>query len=350
MAFLTVADTVTRKVVAPGLVDGIFKSGPLLAYLRANALKEWQSSTLQENIIYGRLNGQFFSTGNDTHDISDKQIETGLTWTPRKAAVSVSADLSKLKVDYAGEGALYDYIDARMQVAALTMSEGLASAVYRDGQSSGRTTYINGLDEALSDGTTNGWTAQTFANYGTVARTTVSPALNSPMTGPTANVAGSITYPILEQAYNSVVIGTEEPNLIVTTNNGMSYIKMAFQAQQRFQDVSPQGATMFGFRGISFNGATILQDQYAPGAAGSATLALGQSSLAPSSQGETIWFLNVKSDWMGLWISNDDLFGFGFTGWKPDQKNLSAAGQYCFAGTFTVPAPRYHRVLFNVTG
>lgn len=295
------------------------------------------------------MNGAFFTSGSETFDISDRQIEQGLTWTPRKAQVSVSGDLSKLKVDYAGEGALFDYIDLRMQAAALTMSEGLAGSIFRDGQSSGRTAYMNGLDEALSDGTNNGWTAQTFTSYGTVTRSTVSPALTSPCTGPSFNINGAISYPILEQTYNSIVIGTEEPNLIVTTNLGMSYIKMAFQAQQRFQDVRASDTTNFGFRGISFNGATIMQDQYAPGSAGG-TLALGQSNLAPSSQGETIWFLNVDRRWMGLYVSNDDLFGFGFTGWKPAQDNLSAAGQYCFAGNFTVPAPRYHRYLYNVTG
>lgn len=51
MANLAVADVVTRKVAADYTVDGVFKSGPTLAYLKANALKTWQSGTLQENFL-----------------------------------------------------------------------------------------------------------------------------------------------------------------------------------------------------------------------------------------------------------------------------------------------------------
>jgi hypothetical protein len=161
------------------------------------------------------------------------------------------------------------------------------------------------------------------------------------MTGPTANVAGPISYPALEQAWNSVVIGTESPDLITTTNLGMSYIKMAFQAQQRFEGASND----FGFQGIKFNGSTILQDQYAPGAATPSTQEtnkLGISALA----GETIWFLNTK--YFRFYLSTDPLFGFGFTGFMPAQNNSVVVGHYKFAGNFTCTAPRYSRVLFGV--
>ena len=352
MAFLPVADVITRKQVAPGITDNIFASGPTLAYLKANCLKTWPGggvNTWQETFFYDVLNGQFFKAP-PTFDITQKQVENATTWDARKAGVSVSADIDKLRVEYAGEGALFDYIDERLQNAALTMSEALASAIFRNGQTAGRTETINGLEEALNDGVTASFAGNTFTSYGTVLRSSVRiagrplGALDSPMTAPAAAVSNNITYPLLEQAYSSVTYGLEEPNLIVTTPLGLSYIKMAFQSQQRFMTQSAK----FGFTGVEFNNAVIMADRYAPGTAGGSSLALGQSS--QDTDGETIWFLNVKKDHMGLWLSNDDLMGFGFTGWKPAQGNLTAVGQYLFAGNFTVRNTRYHRYLHAVTG
>jgi hypothetical protein len=148
----------------------------------------------------------------------------------------------------------------------------------------------------------------------------------------------------MEQAYSSVTYGMEEPNLMVTSPLGLSYVKMAFQSQQRFQ--SQKGN--FGFTGVEFNNAIIMADRYCPGTAGGSGLALGQSSL--DADGETLFFSNVKKEHMGLWLSNDDLMGFGFTGSKPAQGNLTAVGQYLFAGNFTVRNTRYHRYLHAITG
>jgi hypothetical protein len=354
MAFLPIADVITRKQVAPGITDNIFGSGPTLAYLRANALKTWQGggvNTWQETFFYDVLNGQFFKAA-PTFDISQKQIENATTWDARKAGVSVTAEIDKLRVEYAGEGALFDYVDERLQNSALTMSEGLASAIFRNGQTAGRTEMLNGLEEALNDGVTASFAGNTFTSYGTVLRSSVRVAgrplgaLDSPMTAPAAAVSGPITYPLMEQYYSSVSYGQEEPNLIVTTPLGMSYIKMAFQAQQRFTEQSR--TTRFGFTGIEFNNAMIVADRYCPGTAGGSALALGQSS--NDADGETLWFLNVKKEHMGLWLSNDDLMGFGFTGWKPAQDNLTAVGQYLFAGNFTVRNTRYHRYAHAITG
>jgi hypothetical protein len=139
------------------------------------------------------------------------------------------------------------------------------------------------------------------------------------------------------------VIGNEYPDLLVTTNNGMSYIKMAFQAQQRFE--STEGD--FGFRGIKFNGSTILQSQYAPGAAtpsAEETSNLGISALS----GETLWFLNTK--YLRFYLSTDPLFGLGFTGFMPAQDSSVVVGRYHFAGNITDIAPRYGRVLYGITG
>jgi hypothetical protein len=223
------------------------------------------------------------------------------------------------------------------------MSAILAIALYNDGQTAGRTLQLNGVAESLNDGSNASWNGQTFTQYGTLARNgTIGAALNSPMTGPTSNVSGPITYKILEEAYNSVVIGDEYPNLMVTTNLGMSYIKEKFQPQWRVETQDPK----IGFNGVKFNQAMIIQSQYAPGTvAPSSASQLGWTTVTA---GETLFYFNTK--YWRLYVTDDPEFGFGFTGFKPAQDTLVVAGQYLFTGNVTCQAPRLNKQLFAITG
>jgi hypothetical protein len=256
----------------------------------------------------------------------------------------VPGTIEKLSLELNGPNAVFSYIDMLLQNAALTMSGILANDVFRHGQNVGtdRTARINGLDEALSDGSVNGFLGQTYTSYLTVPRTSVDGALNSPMTGPAAAVpSGALSFPHLEQYFASCTIGAEKPNVIITTNNGFSYVKMVFQPQQRFETVDPD----LGFVTLKFNGASIYADQYCPGTrvATTADGKLGYTAVA----GETMWFLNTK--YIRFYVSTDKLFGFGFTGFIPSQNSSNVAGHYKFRGNLTVQAPRLMRAAHTFT-
>jgi hypothetical protein len=351
MAFLDPVNTIARKTIVPGVTDLVFKSGPTMAYIKRNCLQKYAGGpSWQENFLYGMLDVQPYVPG-ESFDIKQQQIFTGGTVTPRYYNVPVPALLEKVKIEMAGPEAVFNYVDMLMQAAALTMSAKLATDIFRHGQTGtalgDRTKYINGLAEALSNGSNNGPFAETYASYLTLTRNdgNIGSAINSPILSTEGYVAGdqssgSLSYPILEQAYNSVVYGTESPDLLITTNKGMSMIKLAFHAQQRYEGTTAD----FGFQGIKFNGATIFQDRYAPGTDTVSTMEstkLGISALS----GETLWFLNTK--YLRFYLSTDSLFGFGFTGFLPAQDNSMVVGHYKFAGNFTCQAPRLMRVLWG---
>lgn len=349
MAFLDPINTIATKRIVPGVTDLVFKDSPTLMVLRRNALRKYQGGpSWQENFLYGVLNNDAYVPG-ESHDTSQVQVATGTTITPRYYNVVVSAILEKLRVEMNGPEAVFDYVDLLLQTAALTLSGRLANDIYRHGQSlsgSERAKYLNGMDEAFNDGTTTGFDGRTYASYLTLTRNdaNIGSALNSPMTGPAADVNGSITYPILEQAFQSVTYGAERPDLIVTTPLGSSFIKMAFQAQQRFDNITDPD---FGFDSIRFNGSKIVVDRYAPGTAtaSAADTRIGYSAVAT---GETLWFINTK--YARLYVSTDPLYAFGFTGFLPAQNNSTVVGHYKYCGNFTYVAPRYSRVLFDITG
>ncbi len=345
MAFLDPINTILTKEIVPGVADGVFRNSPLLAHFKRDSLRKAPTWPIQENIGYDVLQGSAYVPG-DTFPLTQQQLFTGGTVTPKYYNIPVVAFLEKLRIEMAGPTAVFDYADYLLQNAALSLSGLLANDLYRHGQVVGaddRSQRINGLDEALSDGTNNGFLAQTYTSYLTLTRTTINGAYNSVMTGPTANVNGPISYPLLEQAFNSVVVGTEKPNLMLTTNLGMSYIKMAAQAQQRFESTDLD----LGFIGVKFNGVNVIQDQYAPGTrtASAVDTKVGYSAVVG---GETLWFLNTKH--MRLYLTSDPLYAFGFTGFMPAQTTSVVAGHYRACLNFTVQQPRYSRYLFGITG
>lgn len=342
MAWLDELNTSTKIDIVPGVVDQVFKNDPLLAHLRANNIERFTGGTkIQENFTYAMLNGGSYSPG-DSFDITTKQTDTGGQFDPKHYQVSVSLYKEQVQIFNKGVNAVFRLVDSKMQNAALTMSAILAVDLYNGGTAT-RAGKINGLPEALDDGSVAAWDGTTYTTYGGVTRGgTVGSALNSPMTSPAASIAGPITYKILEESYNSVVIGSEHPDLIVTTNLGLSYIKEKFQPQWRTETQDPKT----GINSIVFNAARVMQSQYCPGTKGLA--ADGALSNYYTAAGETLWLLNTK--YIRFWVTDDPEFGFGFSGFKPAQDNSMVAGQYFYAGNLTVQAPRLMRHHYAITG
>ena len=53
MAFLDPVNTIATKTIVPGVVDGVFRNSPLLAFLRQNSLEPYEGGpSWQFNILY----------------------------------------------------------------------------------------------------------------------------------------------------------------------------------------------------------------------------------------------------------------------------------------------------------
>lgn len=343
--FLDVLSATTRRKILPTVADNLYRSDPLFAMLHANNLRQWQGPQIQEAFIYQPAGGGFYAPG-DSFTITQTQDLTAGNWQPKFMYTPVTITLEESEVFNTGNTeAAISIIDTKMQNASLTMAARLAIALYQGGQSA-RVTALNGLEEILNDGSTAGFAGNTYANYGTVPRNgTIATALNSPMTvaasGVAANIAGPILYPTMEVAYNSVCIGSSYPDVTLTTNLGMSYIKKKFQPQQRFET---QDAKL-GFNSLVFNQSRIYQSQYAPG---TVVPEFGSTLGFPTGlTGETLWFLKSKDFQM---YESHGLFGMGFTGFKVAQDNNTIAGQQLFAGNIINIQPRLSRYLYDIRG
>lgn len=345
---------ITRKLL-PGIADDFFKNSPVLAYLRKNRYFVWDGGTeIQDALLYKPMRGGAYAKGAN-FDITKRQTKTAIRFSPRQYEVNVTEYLEDEAI-VRGPRAIFSLVEADLQNAALTMNAILAIALYRHGQNrpgDDRSLEINGLEEALADGTNATWSGATFPSYGGQARVDVGAALNSPAGLVAANVAGNMSYRVLEQTYQSVVIGAEHPKLGVTTNRGMGFINENFQPQQRIDTIEPT----IGFPGITFKQATLVEDQYCPGADGVNDPDLGNYLVTPTagtSGAETFWWLNPGPEgdkaFLKLFFMSHPKFQFGWTGFKTSQDNTAVAGQILFMGNFLSRANRMQRALFQIQG
>lgn len=341
-------NVLSQKYIVPNLSDNYFKNSPALAYMKRNRYEVWKGGEqIQTGYGYKPMKGKAYAKGSN-FDITKRQTKSALLFGIRTYEVNVTEYMEDLAIFVKGPQAVMSMVDVDLGSAALTMSAMLAIALYRNGQNVGgvdRTLEMNGLEEALTNGTDQTFSGATFPTYGGETRATVSPALNSPTGLISANVNGAITYRVLEHSYQSCVIGDEHPVMGLTTNRCMGYINENFQPQQRIDTKEP----VIGYTGIKFKDATIIQDQYCPGADGVNDPDLGNYNASA----ETFWWLNPGGEGddanFKLWFAQDPLYQFGFTGFKVAQDSTIVAGQILAGINFTVRQPRLMRALYGIS-
>lgn len=370
---LTALDVATKRYIrkTPALIDNVFNAGPLAAYSRQNLQEDFDGGRLiGENFLYGSTIGGFYAKGTD-FNISEVQVEQECQFNMRFAYDNVTMTMEDVQVLNKGGNAAFRLIDGRMKTAYQNAGAKLELGMYLNGIRANYTNMPNGLAEACNDGVVASWDNNIYTTYGGITRNgSVGPALNSvpvdvngtiELTGPTG----------LEETYAASSYGTQEwePNIGVTTYFGYSFIKEKFQTQQRFNDTQDP---KIGFNGLKFNNAVLFRTRYAPGAylfgsSGTAdpiaVMFITQSSggaltaypapvggyPAAGTYSETLFWINARKPFMNLYVSDDPMFGFGVTGWKPAQGNTKIACQVLasYAVTFS---PRYHKQLYRIKG
>jgi len=363
MAELDQLNVATERYIqdTPALVDNVFQADPLLAYLKLNVRDDFDGGTLiQEGFFFDGLIGGPYAKGQE-FDISEKQVEQAYQLNMKFFEMNVTMSLEDIKVLNKGPRAAFKLIDSRMTNAYMTLGAQMSILQYINGTTAGYTSNFNGFAEALNDNTTVSWDNATYATYGGITRGgQVGTALNSAP----VNINGTIEYNQLEENYGTASFGNIEPNLGVTTVLGYSYVKEKFQTQQRFNDTQDPA---IGFNGLKFNSATIIKSRYAPGTDITTTSPQSQSNriavqaLKTMSQGavtayptlaqsgETFWWINARKPFLRFYVSDDPMFGFGFTGFKPAQGNTKVSGQVLASCQISVPGPRYHKQMYGIT-
>lgn len=360
LSFLSV---MTRRYIrtSPKLVDNIFNQDALNVMLRQSLKEDFPGGdTINENFLYDTLIGGGYQKGK-SFNTAQKQTEQQCRFDMKYMQVGVTLFEEDIEVINRGPQAVISLLKTRVDQAYLALGAFVSIAAYLPGVGDTYIANVNGLPEIINNGTNQSWDGSAYATYGGLTRATYSPALNSP--APVNIGGGSIEYDTVDSAYTDVMYGSGEyePNLILTTPKGFSYLKQKFQTQQRFQDTKLEAGV--GFRGLSFNGATVVASRYVPGSiiATSGTdankVALNylrettgdNTATYPTGNlqsGESMFILNARKPWLNYYVSNSPKFGGGFRDFIPSANNTVLVGQVLLAHQMT-GNPKMHQQVFG---
>jgi hypothetical protein len=302
-------------------------------------------------------------------NINQRQTEQQLRFDVKFTQVSVPLYQEDIQVLNKGDLAAIKLLKARIDQGYMSLGAFVSIGTYLNGINAGYTPNFNGLPEGINDGSTQSWDGNPYPLYGGLTRATYTPSLTSIPN----NLAGaSIEYDTVDLGYMDAFYGSGEyePNLMVTTPRGFSYIKSKFQTQQRFQDTRLEVGV--GFRGLAFNGATVVASRYCPGSyitglqtgqqdpvastylletTNGAITTYPVGNLNPTVGGvqkasEMLWILNARKPFLNYYVSNDAQFGGGFRDFIPSANNTILVGQVLLGSNLTLH-PRYHKQIYG---
>lgn len=366
-------NTITHKEIYPAAVyDQFFKDDPFFAYLRDHALAPWDGGAfMQQAHVVKPLIAGAYALG-ETFDISMREILASTVFVPKHYEANVTEQIELIRGLNTGSRAVFSKISIDMKVALQTLNNVVSIAAHRHGQASGggvigdRILHINGWAEAINDGISNSWEGSVFPTYGGLTRGGFSGStMNSipRFLGDSTGASGELSYIELERGFQDAAIGPEEPDLIVTSREGVTIIKNRIQSQQRFP-VPGEKDPIWGVTGFKFNGAMVLKSDYWPSTRyGKNDPDLGDYSVSnftsgasvdalsglPASTvikpGEILAMFNTKY-WL-LRISDDELLGGGFTGFKEAQDTTIVAGQTLLELNLLCVSPRLQKQIYG---
>lgn len=349
--------------------DVFFKNSPRLAYLRKNTVPFEGGVSMDQTFMYDALIGGSYAKG-QSFNLSKPETIAGTTFQPKTYFTNVSEFLEDVEIFNKGPLAVFSRVDLDLKNAMNTVNAILAIAMYRHGQNiSGddRSLDVNGDAEIMNNGVDPSWEGHVFTTYGGETRNgTIGSVLNSTpvWVGDSSGAAGIISYPVMEQAYQTATRGPLSPNLIVTNKAAYAYIKNRIEAKQIVQQ---ERDPMWGAMGFKFNDAIVLKDDYCPSlrygvndprlgnyltSAFTTPVTVTSGSGLPSNTsvtpGEVIFMYNT--DTLQFRLSNSPLFGFGFTGFKYRDDNTRVAGQILAACNMICTDPSLNIQLYGIGG
>lgn len=364
----------TKYEIYPRVVtDNFFLAVPELAYIRDHCLVPFGGGTFMQSVFrYAPLIGGFYAPGTN-FNITRRNTLAALQFDTRYGYVSIPEFKEEIQVENKGENAVLSILETDMQNGIDTANVIVAVALGLNGQGA-RTLAINGWPEAINDGITPSYDGQVYTSYGNQARNgEIGSALNSVpiFCGTASGGLGVIQYSTLEEAYQTATIGKKEPNLAVSNKAAYAYVKEKLVVQQRFQQ---EKDPVWGVMGFRLNNAMVLKSDYfpslkygkndpilgnyqtgtftSPGTTANGGTADPGSNLPVATTtvqvGEVFNFYNTF-DWL-LRVTDNEEYGFGFSGFIPTQNNTRIVGQIKWMTNLEILSPRTQAQLYGIGG
>ena len=234
----------TLKNYRDQLTDNVFTDRVLTHYLMSkNRIRMVNGgNTIVEPLIYGQNSTVSSYTGYDTISLT---AQTGITaaefqWKQYAASIAISG-IEEAKNN--GEQAIINLLEAKIMQAEESMREGFNVMFYGDGTGNSGEDW-NGLGNIV----------EATGTVGGINRATVG---NEYWRSYEQNTATALTLAQMATAYNSVSVGNDHPDMILTTQTLFEKYEALLQPQLRYTDAKTADA---GFQNLLFKAAPVAFD------------------------------------------------------------------------------------------
>ncbi|CAB4151348.1 hypothetical protein UFOVP587_12 [uncultured Caudovirales phage] len=238
------------------LTDNIFTARPLTYHLmnKGRIRMVGGGTKIVEPLIYGQNSTVAPYSGYDTISLTP---QTGISaaeyeWKQYAASIAISG-IEEAKNN--GEQEIINLLEAKIMQAEESMREGFNQMFFGNGTDtlgaggtdSGKS--WNGLGNLIESGNTVGG-INSASGQG-----------NDWWRSYEENTAGALTLAQMATAYNSVSVGSDHPDMVLTTQTLFEKYESLLQPQLRYTDTSTANA---GFQNLLFKSAPVTYDVHAP--------------------------------------------------------------------------------------
>jgi hypothetical protein len=236
------------------LTDNVFTARPLTYWLsdKGRIRTESGGTKIVEQLIYGQNDTVKSYSGYETLALTPQEGITAAEydWKQYGASIAISG-IEEAKNN--GEHAIIDLLEAKIMQAEESLREGFNQMFFSNGTGNSGKNW-NGLGNIIERGNTLG---------GIDSSVVTAPGVvgNEFWNSYEENTAGALTLLQMATAYNSVSVGNDHPDLILTTQTLFEKYESLLQPQLRYTDTKTAEA---GFQNLLFKGAPIMYDVHAP--------------------------------------------------------------------------------------
>ena len=226
------------------MTDNVFTARPLTYFLTDKGrIRMIDGGTkIVEPLIYGQNTTVGSYSGYDTIALT---AQTGITaaeyeWKQYAASIAISG-IEEAKNN--GDAAILNLLEAKVMQAEESLREGFNTMFYGDGTGNSGKNW-NGLGNLV----------EASGTVGGINRAT---AGNEYWRSYEENTAGALTLAQMATAYNSVSVGNDHPDMVLTTQTLFEKYESLLQPQLRYTDAKTADA---GFQNLLFKAAPVTFD------------------------------------------------------------------------------------------
>ena len=228
------------------LTDNIFTARPLTYFLQDKGrIRMLNGGTkIVEPLIYGQNSTVGSYSGYDSIALT---AQGGITaaeydWKQYAASIAISG-IEEAKNN--GEQEIINLLEAKIMQAEESMREGFNTMFFADGTGNSGKDW-NGLGNIVeASGTVGGINRATSGN--------------EYWRSYEENTAGALTLAQMSTAYNSVSVGNDHPDMVLTTQTLFEKYEALLQPQLRYTDTKTADA---GFQNLLFKAAPVVYDEH----------------------------------------------------------------------------------------